>query len=159
MRTGCHNLISLSVWLSVCVYPFVVFTDCESCTRPISTNPRSMAEECEYGLPSETSVSLHAVSRWSRSPGCCGHISWCVFLVSGGSFFFFFRFFYFERTRPTASTRQPCRMYLSTSNEAVQAKKSLFIMRPFFALRQKSVFIPGCVQGCQLFNSSVCQCV
>ena len=60
-------------------------------------------------------VSLHAVSRWSRSPGCCGHISWCVFLVSGGISFFFFRFFFFERTRPTASTRQPCLMYLSTS--------------------------------------------
>ena len=63
-------------------------------------------------------VSLHAVSRWSRSPGCCGYISWCVFLVSGGISFFFFRFLYFERTRPTASTRQPCLMYLSTSNEA-----------------------------------------
>ena len=60
-------------------------------------------------------VSLHAVSRWSRSPGCCGYISWCVFLVSGGISFFFFRFLYFERTRPTASTRQPCLMYLSTS--------------------------------------------
>ena len=34
-------------------------------------------------------VSLHAVSRWSRSPGCCGYISWCVFLVSGGISFFF----------------------------------------------------------------------
>ena len=64
-------------------------------------------------------VSLPAVSRWSRSPGCCGYISWCVFLVSGGISFFFFRFPYFERTRPTASTRQPCLMYLSTSNEAV----------------------------------------
>ena len=30
---------------------FVVLTDCESCTRPISTNPGSMEEECEYGLP------------------------------------------------------------------------------------------------------------
>ena len=59
-------------------------------------------------------VSLHAVSRWSRSPGCCGYISWCVVLVSGG-ISFFFRFLYFERTRPTASTRQPSLMYLSTS--------------------------------------------
>ena len=75
VRTGCHYLIGLSVCLSVCV-TFVVFIDCESCTRPISTNPgsmeagehgltciqarpistnpRSMEEECEYGLPSET---------------------------------------------------------------------------------------------------------
>ena len=34
--------------VSVCV-TFVVFTDCESCTRPISTNPGSM-EAGEYGL-------------------------------------------------------------------------------------------------------------
>ena len=54
-------------------------------------------------------------ARWSRSPGCCGYISWCVFLVSGGISCLFFRFLYFERTRPTASTRQPCLMYLSTS--------------------------------------------
>ena len=67
-------------------------------------------------------VSLHAVSRWSRSPGCCGYISWCVFLVSGG-ISFFFRFLYFERTRPTASTRQPCLMYLSTGNEARSGKR------------------------------------
>ena len=47
VRTGCHYLISLSD-VSVCV-TFVVFTDSESCTRPISTNPESM-EEGEYGL-------------------------------------------------------------------------------------------------------------
>ena len=48
VRTGCHNLISLSVCVSVCV-TFVVFTDCESCTRPIFINPGSM-EASEYGL-------------------------------------------------------------------------------------------------------------
>ena len=52
VRTGCHYLISLSVRLSVCV-TFVVFTDYESCTRPISTNPESM-EMREYGLTRET---------------------------------------------------------------------------------------------------------
>ena len=41
-------LFSLSVCLSVCV-TFVVFTDCESCTRPIFTNPGSM-ESGERGL-------------------------------------------------------------------------------------------------------------
>ena len=41
-------MISLSVSVSVCV-TFVVFTDCESCTRSISTNPGSM-EAGEYGL-------------------------------------------------------------------------------------------------------------
>ena len=46
MRTGCHYLISLC--LSVCE-TFVVFTDCESCTRPIAINPGSV-EAREYGL-------------------------------------------------------------------------------------------------------------
>ena len=49
VRTGCHYLLSLSVLcVSVCV-TFVVFTDCESCTRPIFTNPESM-ETGECGL-------------------------------------------------------------------------------------------------------------
>ena len=58
VRTGYHYLISLSVCLSVCVsvcITFVVFTDCESCTRPISTNPVSM-EAGEYGLTRGTWV-------------------------------------------------------------------------------------------------------
>ena len=50
---GCHYLNSLSVRLCVCVSVNVcvtvgVFTDCDSCTRPISTNLRSM-EAGEYG--------------------------------------------------------------------------------------------------------------
>ena len=58
VRTGYHYLISLSVCLSVClsVYlsvrvciKFVVFTDCESCTRPITAKPGSM-EAGEHGL-------------------------------------------------------------------------------------------------------------
>ena len=35
VRTGCHNLICLCV-------TFVVFAVCESCARPISTNPGTM---------------------------------------------------------------------------------------------------------------------
>ena len=35
--------------MHVCDIEFVVFTDCESCTRPISTNPVSM-EAGEYEL-------------------------------------------------------------------------------------------------------------
>ena len=50
VRTGCHHLISLSVSVCACVtLNFVVFTDCESCTRRISTNPAS-TEAGEYGL-------------------------------------------------------------------------------------------------------------
>ena len=49
VRTGCHYLIRLPVCLFLCVFvTFLVFTDCESCMRPISTNPRSM-EAGEYG--------------------------------------------------------------------------------------------------------------
>ena len=61
VRTGGHYLISVSVCLSVCLSPclsvllcvcvtFVVFTDCESCTRPISTNNPGSMEAGEYGL-------------------------------------------------------------------------------------------------------------
>ena len=32
-------------------------------------------------------------------------------------FLLFFRFFYFERTRPTASMKTPCLIYLSASND------------------------------------------
>ena len=40
--------VCLSVCLCVCI-TFVVFTDCENCTRPIYTNPGSM-EAGKYGL-------------------------------------------------------------------------------------------------------------
>ena len=44
VHAGCHYLISLSVYVCVTV---VVFTDCESYTETISTNPGSMeAGEC-----------------------------------------------------------------------------------------------------------------
>ena len=79
VRTGCHYLISLSV--CVCV-TFVVFTDCESCTRPISTNPVSM-EAGEYGLTHGArfiAVCLEVVAvaglMW---------VSWCV--LGGAGFF------------------------------------------------------------------------
>ena len=79
VRTGCHYLISLTV--CVCV-TFVIFTDCESCTRPISTNSGSM-EAGRYGLTLGTcflACCLEVVAvaglMW---------VSWCVF---GGAFFF-----------------------------------------------------------------------
>ena len=96
--------------VSVCVI-FVVFTDCESCTRPISTNPVSM-EAGEYGLTRGTwffarrlDVIAVAGLLW---------ISWCV--LGGANFFliFFFRFlFFFERTRPAASMRPPLASFTS----------------------------------------------
>ena len=64
--------LSVSVSVSICVcVTFVVFTDRESCTRPISTNPGS-TKAGEYGLTRGTCFVTRAVSRWSRSPGCCG---------------------------------------------------------------------------------------
>ena len=56
-------------------------------------------------------VSSHAVSRWSRSPGCCGFRY--VFWVRR-DFVLLFSFFFFERTRPAPSMRPGCLIYLST---------------------------------------------
>ena len=104
--------------LSVCV-TFVVFTDCESCRRPISTSPVSM-EAGEYGLTHWTcffacrlKVVAVAGLLW---------ISWCV--LGGADFSVIFLFFFLERTRPAASMRPPCLIYLSTSNEARPRERS-----------------------------------
>ena len=74
---------------------FVVFTDCESCTRPISTNPGSM-EAGEYRLTRgmcfiACRLDLHAVAGllW---------ISWCVLDGADFSVVFCFSFFFFLRT-------------------------------------------------------------
>ena len=92
-------LISLSLRMSVRLYvcmsvtlcvTFVVFTDCESCTRPISTHPGSM-EAGEYGLTRGTCLlacrlELDAIAGllW---------ISWCVSGGAGFPVFFFFSLF------------------------------------------------------------------
>ena len=83
VRTGCHYFISLSVCLSVylCV-TFVVFTDCESCTRPISTNSGSM-QAGEHGLTRGTWVVARRLDVVAVSGMMW--VSWCVF---GGAGFF-----------------------------------------------------------------------
>ena len=106
----------------VCVYvcvTFVLFTDCDSCTRPISTNPVSM-EAGEYGLTRGTCffarrLEVVAVAGLLR-------LSWCV--LGGVDFFAFFSrlFFLFERARPTASMSPPLASFTS-------------------------LLVPGCVQG------------
>ena len=60
---------------------FVVFTDCESCTRPISTNP-GYIEAGEYGLTRGTCF----VASHLKVVAAAGllWISWCVF---SGAFF------------------------------------------------------------------------
>ena len=88
VRTGCHYLISLSVCVT-----FVVYTDCESCTSPIPTNPGSM-EEGEYGLTRVTCF----VARRLEVVAVAGLLSrsWCV--LGGADFFVFFFRLFFLRT-------------------------------------------------------------
>ena len=108
--------LSVGMCVQVCL-TFVVFTDCESCTRPISINPESM-QVGEYGL-TRGKCSSHAVSSCTRWSGCCGFRG--VFWVGRiFSFFFFSIFFFFERTRPAESMRPPCLIYLSTVSGCVQ---------------------------------------
>ena len=86
----------------VCV-TLVVFIHCESCTRPISTNP-GYTEASECCLKGATCF-VAPVSRWWRSPGRCGFRG--VFSVGRTFPFIFFGFISaFERTRPAASMRR-----------------------------------------------------
>ena len=83
----------------------------------ISTNPGSM-EAGGYGLMRGTCfaarpVKVVAVAGMLR-------ISWCV-LGAAGFRVFFFVFFFLERTRPVASMRPPCLIYLSTIKVAQQS--------------------------------------
>ena len=101
---------------------FVVFTDCESCTRAISTNPGSM-ESGEYGLTRRTCFitcrsEFHAVAGllW---------ISWCVLGEADFSVFSFSIFFFFERTRPAGSMSPPCLIYLSTSGDCESSTRPI----------------------------------
>ena len=79
--------------LSVCVsVTFVLVTDCDSCTRPISTNPVSM-EACEHGLTRGTCcfarrLEVVAVAGLLRLP-------WCV-LGEVDFFVLFFTDFFFS---------------------------------------------------------------
>ena len=140
--------------LSVCV-AFAVFTDCESCTRPISTNPGSM-EAVEYGLTRGTCFlacrfELDAVAGllW---------ISWCVLGRADFSVFFPFSIFvFFEHTRPAASMRPPCLIYLSTSNEARRWSEATDSV---FCLLAKKPLHTGVRTGRHyLISLSVCLCV
>ena len=85
--------VCLSVCLSVCAclcvcVTFVVFTDCESCTRPISTNPGSI-EAGEYGL----TRGMCLVARRLEVVAVTGAlwISWCI--LGAAAFCVFLSFF------------------------------------------------------------------
>ena len=98
VRTGCHYVTSLSDCLSVCLsvclsaclsvcvcVTFVVFTDCESCTRPIATNSGS-TEAGEHRLTRGTCF----VARRFEVVAAAGllWISWCVLGAAGFHVFF-----------------------------------------------------------------------
>ena len=71
-----------------------------------------------------------------------------VVVFGWGGFFrdlVFYLFFFFEHTRPAASMRPSCLIYLSISNEARPRERS--DRGRFLPLGQKSLFIPACVQG------------
>ena len=92
----------------------VVFIDCESCTRTISTKP------VIYG---SGRVWANAWDLFHRTPSRSGRgrpavVNFVVCFACGGSF----RrrvgsFLFFERTRPAASMITPCLIYLSTSDK------------------------------------------
>ena len=79
------------MYLSAACVTFVVFTDCESCTSPISANPGSM-EADEDGLTRGT--CLVAFRLEVVAVAGLLWISWCV--LGTATFFreFFFSFFF-----------------------------------------------------------------
>ena len=93
-------LFNQSVSLCVCV-TFVVFTYCESCARPISTNPGSM-EASEYGLTRGTCF----VARRLEVVAVTG-LLWMLWCVLGAVGFRVFQVFTFSNwracTRPLAA--------------------------------------------------------
>ena len=114
VHTGLHYFICLSVCLVYCVSViFGGFADC------VSRRGRFQQTRYPWKMASMGErvgrVSSHAVSRWSRSPGCCGFrgVLWVR-----RDFVFIFRFVFFERTRPAASMRPHCLINLSTSRGA-----------------------------------------
>ena len=73
--------------MSVCI-TFVVFTDCEGCTRPFSVNPESM-EASECGLTRGTCFRRASSSRVGR--GCRAGVNFVVCFGWGDLFFRAFR--------------------------------------------------------------------
>ena len=131
VRTECHALISLSVCLpvsvNVCVTCFV-FTDCESCTRPISTDPESM-EAGEYGLARGTRF----VARYFKVVAVAGllWLSWCV--LGGADFFLFSMSLHFQIRRPRAVSvdlvkglRQPANLPTENSRPPIPTRCTVY---------------------------------
>ena len=85
------TLFNLSVGMCVCVcVTFVVFTDCESCARPISTNPGSM----ESGVWANAWDVIHHMSSRVARGGRAAVDSLCVLGGADFSVILFFDFFF-----------------------------------------------------------------
>ena len=99
VRTGCHYLIRL------CIGNIRGFTDCVSCTRPISTNPGSI-EAGEYGLTHGTCL----VARHLEVVAVAGlmWISLCDWVRRDFVFFFVF----FVRTHTTCCKYEAALLHL-----------------------------------------------
>ena len=85
------------------------------------------------GIYGSGRVWANAWDVFRRAPSRCGRgrraaLDIMVCFGRGGfcSFFFFLDFSFFERTRPTASMRQPCLIYISTSNGSCEACRVCF---------------------------------
>ena len=85
-----QGAIILLVCLCVCqcVCNIRRFTDCESCTRPIFTNPGSV-EAGEFRLTRGTCFA----NRWDEMVASWAAVDFVVCFGSGGISCFFFRFF------------------------------------------------------------------
>ena len=135
----------VGVGVRVCDIEFVVFTDCESCTY-----------EADFHKPGIYGSGRVRVNAWDvvfRAPSRGGRgrraaVAFALCFGWGGLFrdYYFSDFFFSERTRPAASMRPPCLIYLSASNEArprERRDRGRFLPRG----QKKGLFIPGCVQG------------
>ena len=103
MCTGCHYLISLSVCLSVCVsvcVTFAVFTYCERCTTPISTNSGSM-EAGECGRTRGTCFVVVCVEVVAVAG-----LMWVLWCVFGGRDFSCFQLTTFSNSYTQSSQRR-----------------------------------------------------
>ena len=104
---------SASIYIHTCVYKRSRFPQTQDLWR------KTASMDYRVGR-----VSLDAISRWSRSPGCCGYILWCVQCLVGFRFFFVF--------------------FTSNAHSLLQVRgnlascTSLLVMRPFFAFRGKT---------------------
>ena len=144
---------SVCVSVSVCV-TFVVFTDCETCTRPISTNPGPM-EAGEYGL---TRGTCFLACRLEFDAVAGNAVDFVVCFGWGGFFFRVFFPIFFLRTHTTCCKYQAtsCLIYLSTSNEARPRER--IDRGRFLPLGTKASSYRGAYRV-PLFNLSVYVCV